>query len=54
MRSSKTQKMGNHYASAATLITLQDVTAMSEFIRNFKLKYATKRTALAKKKINKY
>lgn len=35
---------------ASALVTLQDMTAMSEFIRNFKLKYAGKRAPLVKKK----
>jgi len=36
--------------SVASLVTLQDLNAMSAFIRNFKMKYAGKRSPLIKKK----
>ncbi len=36
--------------AAAALVTLQDLNAMSAFIRNFKMKYADKREPLVKKK----
>jgi hypothetical protein len=49
MEISKNQKNGS-YMSAATTVTIQELTAMSEFIRNFKLKYARKRANNTRKK----
>ena len=49
MAYSKTAKAG--YTTLATqLITEKELAAMSEFIRNFKLKYTSKKTPLRKKK----
>lgn len=45
---SKTPKA--NYALAAQLVTVKDINAMSEFIRNFKLKYAGKKSGGRKKK----
>lgn len=45
---SKTPKAD--YALATRLITMKEITAMSEFIRNFKMKYAGKKTGGRKKK----
>jgi hypothetical protein len=45
---SKTPKAD--YALATQLITMKELTAMSEFIRNFQLKYGRKKTSVKKKK----
>lgn len=45
---SKTPKANT--ALATQLITMKELTAMSEFIRNFKLKYAGKKASNRKKK----
>jgi hypothetical protein len=49
MQYSKSDKAGN-YMHSSTTVTLQELTAMADFIRNFKLKYARKRAAIIKKK----
>ncbi|MBC7866154.1 MAG: hypothetical protein H7X88_01355 [Gloeobacteraceae cyanobacterium ES-bin-316] len=49
MRYSKISKTGE-YALAAQLITMNELNAMSAFIKNFKLKYESKKTKTARKK----
>lgn len=39
-----------NYALASQLITMKELTAVSEFIREFKLKYGRKKRAIVKKK----
>jgi hypothetical protein len=39
-----------HGLSVAAMVTMQELTAMADFIRNFKLKYARKRAAIKRKK----
>jgi hypothetical protein len=36
--------------SVTKMVTLQELTNMADFIRNFKLKYASKRAAIKRKK----
>ncbi len=38
------------YTLATNLVTMQELTAMAAFIRNFKLKYARKKASVVKKK----
>ena len=38
------------YTLAENIVTIKDLTDMSVFIRNFKLKYSSKKTGLNKKK----
>ncbi|MBC7938116.1 MAG: hypothetical protein H7Y86_22430 [Rhizobacter sp.] len=45
---SKTPK--TDYALVTQLITVKELTAVSEFIREFKLKYTRKRRTVSKKK----
>ena len=39
-----------NYMEAANAVTLKELHAMAEFIRNFKLRYANKKVAALKKK----
>ena len=49
MAYSKTPKVGA-YSPIAQLVTMKELLAMSEYIRNFKEKYSSKKSVVRKKK----
>ena len=53
MRYSKTPKPGE-YSTIAQIVTINDLVAMTEFIRNFKLKYAPKKSNPTRKRNKQY
>jgi hypothetical protein len=52
MAFSKTPKAGE-YANLAQFVTMKELIAMTEYIRNFKERYASKKSVI-RKKTNKY
>jgi hypothetical protein len=41
---------GGEYSSIAQMVTIKELLAMSEYIRNFKEKYYSKKSVIKKKK----
>jgi hypothetical protein len=52
MAFSKTPK-GGEYANVAQFVTMKELMAMAEYIRNFQAKYSSKKSTV-RKKANKY
>ncbi len=52
MAFSKTPKAGD-YANVSQYVTMKELIAMTEYIRNFKQKYSSKKS-LTRKKTNRY
>jgi hypothetical protein len=48
MAYSKTPK-GGEYSSIAQMVTMKEILAMSEYIRNFKEKYSSRKSVIKKK-----
>ena len=50
MSYSKTSKSGE-YSTIAQMVTIKELLAMSEYIRNFREKYSSKKSVVKKKKV---